>query len=409
MAKPSIIPVWAIGPTAKKTKPTTTQEDVGYVPKEYPTHAQFNYLFNAYYQWIVYISNELSVEVSDSLTITEDFTFLTESEFNAISSPTSDDKINRKVSEAVELVRSEKAFGEISGCSIETNDTSVSVNPGVIKVYQQSVTSWGTTGNISVNVPSLSNLPVVNASLTDWQFFGAGGIMANGVTSFASAVSVHFFILTDGANVFVLADTSRSGVNAVTTLSNVNSINPTNIYKRRIGSTMTRASSGNTKILRVRSYDDRFFLLKPTDSDVQAYSSYIVVDSLGLIVPATAPLLPGVTTTTIDLNLSMAPSLNDKIYHCAVRYGGTAANTHDVIIDINDFNGTRYNYSNYHQLAAVLDSGYVKNVTYESFDSTVNSFFAINGSTTATTNGDITYLEIICHGWTDYREKNVIG
>ncbi|MAF44059.1 MAG: hypothetical protein CMI54_07855 [Parcubacteria group bacterium] len=409
MAKPEIIPVWAIGPTADKIEPTSTQEDVGYTPRDYPKHEEFNYLFNTYYQWIKYINDELSVQIEDTDTISKTFVYLDDTTYNSITNPTTDNKINKKVSEAVDLVRGEHAFGDISGCSVECSVDAVTVSSGLLRLYKNGSTQWYLADTLIRSIQTLSNKPVINLGHTDWSYWDAGGFMANSVTTFGSGVSVYFFILSEGSNDFLFADTSRSGINAVNTLSSVNSIPLNDIYLRRIGSTITRTSSGTTIIMPTRSVDDNVFALKLVENDIDAYNSHIYIDTLGLLIPATSPMTPGGSSASGPLTtLALAPSLNETIYKCSVRYGGTATNVHDVVVDIDDDNSTRYNYSNYHHLTYSL-STYIKNVSREAFELTSDNFAISNTSTTASAGGDILYLELICHGWTDYREKNFIG
>lgn len=435
MAKPTTLPTWAIGASASKTAPNAQQQDVGYLPKDFPTSAEFNFLFNLYYDWFNYIDTELSIADGENTTqiasVSKTFVYITLSNYDALLTPTLNDTIDRKASDLKEEITIEtdnklttlendinttisnlviSSPGSITGFEYKiSNGNFISLNVGVATLHLDSAVVWeiDPTKLFLLRTSTSSNQLFINATYTNWEYSGSGGIMAPTATAFAVGVKSFFFIIVSGTNSpFLLADTLSSGANAVARYRAIFSIAlSTNVFIRRLGGTIVFSSGGQNKAINTWNRGNRFFMSMQSTTD---YRTKVIVDTLGLFGGATSSFDVGDSPIIVNLDPeTLAPSINGASYHCVVRANGAVGSQQDIEIrsdtirELFGFTSTD---------TYILNSNLVANAigfNVELYDPEIvleNASSSSHGATDV-----INYLDVTCIGWTDHREEQSIG
>ena len=438
MPKPILLPKWAIGPTAIKTAPTTSQEDVGYNAGDLPTHAEFNFLFELIYEWIVFIDDDLADGSTNNTnaiaSVKKTFVYIDLTTYDAITGPTLNDTINRKSSNLKEIIdtsvdtKIQTAVdtlnttisdlritlpGMISGFEYTgSGGTTVTFKSGIGTLHLSTATTWTDDQSkllLTNFVASGGSSRYIKVGSSDWAFAGIDGIMAPGVLGFAAGISVYFFVLDSGPGLagipIVLADTDPLGTKAVTRYRALFSLGALDlVFLRRIGATITHLTGSTILGRDTQNKGNRFFQIQ---THIAAPQRAILVDASGLFGGATPPFQgndPFIIPDIVTLNL--APLINGASYHCVFHASGTAADQQDLEL----ISTTKEQFGVPSIAPYGANGDIVTSVVTYKMEMGQKTVSIDNVSSAAPTAADsILYLDIGCDGWTDHREEETIG
>ncbi len=410
MAVPDVDLRWATGTNAVKiTGPSPTQIDIGYDVGKYPTQGEFNYLFNGYYQWFQYLTANVTGAIEDVESISKDFTYLDDTTYGAISDPTANDKINKKVSASQDISIQSTAVGIIEGLDYSiSNSGQIVVEAGSCYLYKGFSSNWNTP---VLKYTSSSQFVGTILGGSGWHFFGSGGIVAPSSAPWASGVTLYVYTLgsTASSGIAIIGDTSSNGSNAITTFASTYSVASDTVYLRRIASTVI----GNYGFCLDLTHKGNYTSVRthtPLNND--GAGRYAFVDTAGVFIPATGAL-PSGSSAAIDLvgNI-ITPVLPQSTISLTISYNGTISNRHT--IEVNNYIGgvgsqAIETSSNDSSVAVSNNAGSLVNASTFTISVTTSPFNIRNISTGSSPASDILYLDVKANGWTDYREQYKIG
>jgi len=410
MAVPDVDLQWATGLNAVKIiEPSPTQKDIGYDVGKFPIQGEFNYLFNGYYQWFQYLTANVTGAIEDVESISKDFTYLNDTTYGAISDPTANDKINKKVSASQDISIQSTAVGIIEGLDYRSGGNQLIVDIGSCYLYKAFSTKWGTPV-LKFNLNSQFVGSFIKTG--DWDYFGITGFVASGSSVFGSGVTLYAFALasTSTSSVAIIGDTSLNATNAVSAFASTYSVDVSTVYVRRIASLVVGSDTQSISLNHLGNYTS--VSTSGVTNNTQA-GRYVFTDSAGLFIPATAVLLGGATVSVNLENSVMTPILSQSVVDLTISYNGTSSNRHTV--QVSQYNDTLtvnpYKTSSNYSTNLVQTNGFNALISASTFDISVssNTFDIGNISTGASPASDILYLDIKVNGWTDYREQYKIG
>jgi hypothetical protein len=409
MAIPTIDLQWATSVSAEKiAAPTNDQKLLGYQSGDYPTQGEFNYLFNGYYQWTQYLTNDVDSAVSDVSSISETFVYLDDVAYSNITDPTANDKINKKVSDSQDIAIQSTGAGAIEGLDYNVGNSNIDIETGSCYMYKAFSTSWNTP---ILKFESLSPFTGVLISGGNWAFFGSGGIVSTTAGTFSAGAVLYVFALGTSASTQTayIADTSSNGSNAVTDFATTYAVATDTVFTRRVARIIIGL---NNEVISL-SHKGNYTSVRTSDATNNLIAGrYVHTDTAGVYITPTAALLSG-SSANINLTGSViTPILSQSTIDLTVSFNGTATNRHTLeFIDHIDGSGlvSKESASGYSTNAVSVSSGTLLDANTHKISVSRNQFSIKNVSTGVSPASDVLYLDVAVNGWTDYREQYKIG